>query len=94
MVGMAKNLFYFIFRDKPVRALLALLEAKQESYASRLAKEIDCTYPHLVKILAHFKAQGIVQISSNGRVKPIQLTDEGKKIARKIRELRALVGQE
>jgi len=89
---MKKDLFYLIFRDKPARALLALLDGGNPTYASSLAKETDCTYPHIVKILAEFKKHELIKVSSNGRIKPIVLTPKGKRISNKLKELAILCG--
>lgn len=88
---MGKDLFYLFFRDKPANVLLALLGTPEENYASSISKEVDCTYPHIVKILAEFKQAGLIEVSSKGRLKPISLTPKGKKIALKLREAKTLV---
>ena len=87
---MEKDLFYFVFRDKPAGVLLALLDRDSPPYASILAKEVDCTYPHIVKILAEFNKRDLIKVSSVGRTKPLVLTPKGRKITGKIKELRAL----
>jgi predicted transcriptional regulator len=89
-----KELFYVFFRDKPANVLLALLGDPKGNYASSISKEVDCTYPHIVKILAEFKAAGLIEVSSKGRLKPISLTPKGKKIALKLNETKALVSNE
>ena len=86
---MGKSLFHILFRDKPADVLIALLGGK-EPYASSIAKEVDCTYPHIVKILAEFKENGLILVSSKGRQKPLALTPKGKKIALKLKELTIL----
>ena len=87
---MDKDLFYIFFRDKPANVLLAPLGSSGGNYASSISKEADCTYPHIVKILAGFKQAGLIEVSSKGRLKPISLTPRGKKIALKLRETKAI----
>lgn len=87
---MEKSAFFLFFRDKPARVLLALLEKEADACASTLAKEADCTYPHIVKILRDFNKIGLIKVSSRGRIKPIILTPKGKKIASKIKELQTV----
>ena len=84
---MDTSLFHTLFRDKPALILIALLNAKQGSHATELAKKVDCTYPHIVKILAGFKQQLLIEVSSSGRVKPIALTFKGRKIAALVNNL-------
>ena len=90
--SMGKGLSDTIFRDKPARVLVALFNAKEETYASSIAKEIDCTYPHMVKILAGFKEHRLIEVSSSGRVKPVSLTQKGRKIAGLIAGLYTALG--
>ncbi|MFQ5475290.1 MAG: hypothetical protein ACE5DM_05645, partial [Candidatus Nanoarchaeia archaeon] len=50
--NMKKNqIFNVFFREKPAMMLVSLNNAKSDMYASSLAKQIDCTYSHVVKIL-------------------------------------------
>jgi DNA-binding MarR family transcriptional regulator len=74
----AENLF---FRTKPVNAILALSNEKEEWYASSLAKEIDCTFPHIIKILGKFEALALVSFKAKGRKKLVFLTASGKQLA-------------
>ncbi len=69
------------FREKPVMALISLTDEKREWYASSLAKEIDCTFPHIIKILNHFNQLGFVYFKSKGRKKLVFLTSKGRQIA-------------
>ena len=46
-----EKIFNVFFREKPAMMLVQLKNAKGEVYASALAKQIDCTYSHVVKIL-------------------------------------------
>ncbi|MCD6093064.1 MAG: hypothetical protein J7J38_03555 [Candidatus Aenigmarchaeota archaeon] len=72
-----ENLF---LRKKPIRLLMSLNSEKQK-YVSVLAKETDCTYSHIVKLLNIFKRLNIVTFEKKGRVKYISMTQEGKEIA-------------
>ncbi|MCD6558052.1 MAG: winged helix-turn-helix transcriptional regulator [Candidatus Aenigmarchaeota archaeon] len=72
-----ENLF---LRKKPVRLLMSL-KMGHGKYVSVLAKETDCTYSHIVKLLNMFKRLGLVEFEKAGRVKFISLTDRGKELA-------------
>ena len=74
----AEGLF---FRTKPGNAILALSDEKGEWYASSLAKEIDCTFPHIIKVLGKFGALGLVSFKERGRKKLVFLTASGKQPA-------------
>ena len=56
---MAKaEMFNVFFREKPAMMLVNLKNAKNQMYASTLAKSIDCTYSHVVKILQKMEILG------------------------------------
>ena len=73
--------FEVFLRVKPVRALVLLANGEREWYASGLAKEADCTFPHIIKILSLFEGAGLVSFRPDGRKKIISLTPKGKKLA-------------
>ena len=75
------ELFNVFFRDKPARLLMALKNAKKEVYASTIAKEIDCTYSHVVKILQEMETGKLVTFNKTGRLKLLTLTKKGKLVA-------------
>jgi len=79
-------------REKPVLALLALGEVEQESaYAAMIAKHIDSTFPHTSSILSELEAQGLVKSRPEGRIRYLELTDRGRRIAKALQELSDLL---
>ncbi|MCK5234394.1 MAG: MarR family transcriptional regulator [Candidatus Aenigmarchaeota archaeon] len=66
---------------KPVQILLAL-QANQDNYASTVAKIVDCTYSHTMKILEALHEKDMVSFEKKGRVKFVKLTDKGKNMAK------------
>jgi DNA-binding MarR family transcriptional regulator len=77
-------------REKPVLALLAVGEM-QSAYAAMIAKRIDSTFPHTSSILSELEAQGLVKSRPVGRIRYLELTDSGKRIAKALRELSDLL---
>lgn len=69
------------FKEKPVNALASLAQEDKAWYASLLAKEIDCTYPHMVNIIEKFKKYDLIETEKEGRVKKISLTPDGEDLA-------------
>ena len=61
--------------------LINLAKDSKLRYASVLAKEVDCTYSHTVRILGMMKDNGLVDFDKKGRLKTIKLTETGKEIA-------------
>ncbi len=71
--------------------LVELQSAKSEVYASSLAKTIDCTYSHVVKILQEMEKEGLVNFDKQGRLKLLTLTRKGADIACKIDDIRGIL---
>ena len=86
-----KEIFKTFFREKPAMMLVELLNAKSEVYASSLAKSIDCTYSHVVKILQEMEQEGLVNFDKQGRLKLLALTKKGQDVASRIDDVRTLI---
>lgn len=89
---MTENNFDLFFRRKPAMMLLALKRISRAKYGSVLAKEVDCTYSHAVKILQSLETMGLVVFEKQGRIKIIRLTKRGQEVAEAIETIRRLVG--
>lgn len=87
------KLLYTFLREKPGMALISLADQKTEWYASLLAKKIDCTYPHVVKMLAVFTSLGLIRQKNKGRKRMIALTNKGSEIAHDLESLVMHVGK-
>jgi predicted transcriptional regulator len=83
-----KDNFDIFFRRKPALMLVALGKVSKARYGSVLAKEVDCTYSHAVKILQALEDLGLVGFEKQGRIKLIKLTKKGKDIADSIEVIR------
>lgn len=86
-----KEIFNVFFREKPAMMLVELKNAKGEVYASSIAKLVDCTYSHVVKILQQMQKAGLINFEQQGRIKLLTLTKTGQEIADKIEGIRALL---
>jgi len=71
--------------------LIGLKNAKSEIYASSLAKQIDCTYSHVVKILQAMEQSGLINFDKQGRLKLLSLTKKGNDIADNIDRIRSML---
>ncbi len=83
-----EHIFNVFFREKPAMMLVKLNQSKGEVYASSLAKLIDCTYSHVVKILQEMEKAGLVNFEKQGRLKLLSLTKKGSEVATRIEEIR------
>jgi len=79
-----KPIFNVFFREKPAMMLVHLKNSETDIYASCLAKKIDCTYSHVVKILQEMEKSGLVKFEKTGRLKLLTLTKKGEDVAEKI----------
>lgn len=71
--------------------LVALRKAGRNRYGSVLAKEVDCTYSHAVKILQEMEKARLVEFEKQGRIKTIKLTNNGEKVAEHIEKIKNLL---
>ncbi len=83
-----KKIFNTFFREKPAMMLVLLHNSNNEVYASSLAKQVDCTYSHVVKILQEMERSGLVAFKKQGRLKILTLTGKGKDVAKNIDSIR------
>lgn len=86
-----KDNFDIFFRRKPALMLVALKKSNRMRYGSILAKEVDCTYSHAVKILQTLQELRLVDFEKKGRIKLIKLTKKGKEVADAIEEIQKLI---
>ncbi len=88
---MGNENFDLFFRRKPAMMLIALNKVSRPKYGSQLAKEVDCTYSHAVKILQTLEELGLVDFEKKGRIKIINLTKKGSEVASHISAIKKLV---
>ena len=86
-----KDNFDIFFRRKPALMLVSLKKNTRMRYGSILAKEVDCTYSHAVKILQTLEELKLVVFEKRGRIKVIQLTKKGRDVADAIENIQKLI---
>ncbi len=85
------EIFEVFFRKKPAMMLVSLRKGGKNRYGSVLAKEVDCTYSHAVKILQEMEKAKLVSFEKQGRIKSILLTDNGNRVAEHIERIKNLL---
>ncbi|MDP2750252.1 MAG: winged helix DNA-binding protein [Nanoarchaeota archaeon] len=85
------EVFDIFLREKPAMMLVELRNTKGETYASSLAKKVDCTYSHVVKVLQEMEKHGLVNFNKQGRLKLLSLTKKGADVAEHIDAIRNLL---
>ena len=91
MITNNKEIFNVFFREKPAMMLVELKNAKGELYASSIAKQVDCTYSHVVKVLQEMQRAGLINFERQGRLKLLTLTKTGAEVADKIEGIRTIL---
>ncbi len=86
-----KDNFDIFFRRKPALMLVSLKKNSRMRYGSILAKEVDCTYSHAVKILQTLQELDLVEFEKKGRIKLIKLTKKGANVAEAIENIQNLI---
>ena len=86
-----KDNFDLFFRRKPALMLIALKKVSKAKYGSVLAREVDCTYSHAVKILQILEELGLVVFEKKGRIKIINLTKKGRDVADHIEAIKTIL---
>ena len=86
-----KRIFSVFFREKPAMMLTNLYNTKTDIYASSLAKQIDCTYSHVVKILQEMEKAGLINFEKRGRLKVLTLTKKGSEAAEHINGIKTIL---
>ncbi len=86
-----ETIFNVFFREKPAMMLIGLKNAKGGVYASSLAKSVDCTYSHVVKILQEMHKAGLINFEKQGRLKLLTLTNTGTEVAEHMDSVRNLL---
>lgn len=84
----SKEIFSVFFREKPAMMLVNLKNSKNAIYASSLAKQVDCTYSHVVKILQQMQDASLVNFDKQGRLKLLTLTKKGTEVAQHIESIK------
>jgi len=90
---MAKtDMINVLFREKPANMMVEMRRnSKKEIYASNLAKAVDCTYSHVVKILQQMEKAKLVKFDKQGRLKLLTLTKKGDDVAGHIDKIMTLL---
>ena len=91
MSKVPKDIFEVFFRKKPAMILVALRKGGRNRYGTVLAKEVDCTYSHAVKILQEMEKAKLVDFEKQGRIKTIKLTQNGDRIADHIEKIKNIL---
>ncbi len=71
--------------------MLKILEAEENGkkiYPLVISKEIGSPYSYISKVLSEFERNALIESEVEGRVRVVRFTEEGRKIAEMLRDLR------
>jgi len=88
---MEERIFDTFFREKPAMMLVNLKNGKDTTYASSLAKSVDCTYSHVVKVLQKMQENDLIVFEKHGRLKLLRLTKKGRDVAEHIEAAKTIL---
>lgn len=65
----------------PAKVFMDLKSSRKPLYVTPLAKDTNCTYSHVIKMLGAFERFGLVKFEKTGRIKTVSLTKDGEELA-------------
>ncbi len=77
--------------EKTVEIMLKILEAEENGkkiYPLVISKEVGSPYSYISKVLSEFEKNALIESEVEGRVRVVRFTEEGRKIAEMLRDLR------
>ena len=84
-----KSLREFLFKDKPLKILIALYEKPKN--ITQISKKVGTTYSHTLKLLETLYDLEIIEFQKMGREKVVSLTKKGKKVLEKLSEFLTVI---
>ncbi len=76
------------------KALIVMYLLDGADYIRHIAERSGTMYPHALQTLKALEDRGYVDSSKNGRIRTYELTEEGEKIAQRVKELWELTEEE
>ncbi len=77
--------------EKTVEIMIKILEAEENGksvYPLIISKEIGSPYSYISKVLSEFEKNALIESEVKGRVRIVRFTEDGRKIAEMLRNLR------
>ena len=84
----------FLMTKQKARILMALAKNGRKYHCSRLSRDIDCTYAHVVNLINNMVKEKIIISKKTGRSRILELTPKGKQVAFHVTELWRLLKNE
>lgn len=80
-----------ILKEKQVSILIKLSDKSQHWYISSISKATDTTYVHACNFINVCEKLGLVKSEKHGKIKNIQLTEKGFRVAGLILNINSII---
>lgn len=83
--------------EKTVEIMLKILEAEENgdnAYPLGISKEVGSPYSYISKVLSEFEENALIESEFKGRIRVVRFTEDGRKIAEMLRELKKELGKD
>lgn len=81
-----KSLIEFLFKDKPLKLILALSDGNPKNI-TQLYRKVGTTYSHTLNLLSILYSLDIIEFKKVGREKQVKLTENGEKLVEILKDL-------
>ena len=81
---MNEDIMKLLFKEKTLKIFLSVEEGE---YAAKIRNKAVCMYSYVISCLRKFEELGLIESQKEGRIKRYKLTEKGKIIASKIKDL-------
>ena len=85
-MGSKKSLIEFLFKDKPLKLILALSDGSPKNI-TQLYRKVKTTYSHTLNLLSVLYSLDIIEFKKVGREKQVKLTEKGEKLVEILKDL-------
>jgi len=76
-----------------IRILQQLTKEKTINTKSKISRDTNISYAHLVKLIQELNKKKLVTIKKEGRTSQVTITEKGKQIANKIQEAETIYNE-
>ena len=83
--------------DKTVQIILKILETEERgevAYPLSISKMVGSPYSYISKVLTEFENHALIESEFKGRTRIIRLTEDGRKVAEMLKELKDVLSRD
>ncbi len=95
--GIKMSMEKLFLHEKAVDIIVKIYEAEQNgenAYPLSISKEVGSPYSYISKVLGVFEENALIESEFEGRIRKVRLTEDGKKVAELLIELRKVLNRD